>query len=214
MKRRMSRRTRPAVRATARVEGLEGRTMLSATVVGTPTIVNATKLSGPQSNESIAINPTNPSELFVVSDNNQASIFFSHSTDGGATWTGKVMATGVDGFPIAFGNPSVATDKYGNLFIAYETIDTHAVNLLMSYDSGSTFHLIERIPSTNSEPVVATGNNSVWVAFRQQPLTGAPKQTLSGGAVAYGAEVTGLGRVKTFKPELITGVQSNVHDLA
>jgi hypothetical protein len=188
--------------------------MLSATVVGTPTVVNAAKLTGPQSNETIAINPKNPQELFVASDNNQASIFFSHSTDGGVTWTGQAMATGTDGFPVAFGNPSIATDKYGNLFLAYETVDTHAVEVLMSYDSGATFHIIDRIRSTNSRPVMATGNDAVWVSFRQQPLTGAPAQTRNGGAVVYGAQVFGLGRVKTFKPELITGVQSDVNDLA
>jgi hypothetical protein len=210
----MSRRTSEAVRASVCIEGLESRTLLSATVVGTPTIVNATKLAGPQSNESMAISQTNPQELFVVSDNNQASIFFAHSTDGGATWTNKFMATGADGFPVAFGNPSIATDKYGNLFLAYETVDTHAVNVLMSYDSGNTFHLIQRIKSTNSDAVVATGNNAVYVAFRQLPLTGAPPQTKDGGAVVYSAQVFGLGRVKTFKPELITGVQSNVQGLA
>ena len=215
MKRRMSRRVSEAVAVTARVEGLEGRTFLSATVVGTPTVANAAKLVGPQSNESIAINPKNPQQLFVVSDNNQASIFFSSSSDGGTTWTGKAMATGVDGFPVAFGNPSIATDKYGNLFLAYETVDTHAVEVLMSYDTGQTFHIIDHIKSSNSGPVVATANNAVYVSFRQQPGTGAPSQTKDGGAVIYGAQVYGLGRVKSFKPQLITGgTQAIVHDMA
>ncbi|HEY8748441.1 MAG TPA: sialidase family protein [Tepidisphaeraceae bacterium] len=210
----MSPRTSVPVRPLARVEGLESRTFLSATVVGTPTIANAAKLAGPQSNESVAINPANPQEVFVASDNDQSSIYFAKSVDGGTTWTGKAMFTGADGFPQAFGNPSLATDKYGNLFLAYETSDTHAVEVLMSYDSGANFHIIDRIKTFNSEPVVATGTNAVWVAFRQQPGAGATGSIAAGGAVAYGAQVTGLGRVKSFKAETITTVQSNVHDLA
>ena len=79
MKRRMSRRASEAVRASVCIEGLESRTLLSATAVGTPTLVNATKLAGPQSNESMAISQTNPQELFVVSDNKWSYRDLSHA---------------------------------------------------------------------------------------------------------------------------------------
>lgn len=216
MKRRQfPRRTAAAAGARACVEGLESRRMLSATVAGTPAIANAAKLVGPQTNASIAINPANPNEMFVASDTADLNgVFFSRSTDGGATWSGRNMFTGADGFIQAYGKPSIATDKYGNLFLAYETLATHAVQVLMSYDAGQTFHLVDSIKTHNSGAVVATGDNAVWVAFRQSAGTGAKGAVKNGGAVVYGAPVFGLGRVKNFKAELITGVQADVQDLA
>ena len=151
--------------------------------------------------------------MFVVSDNNQASIFFATSNDAGVTWTGKPMATGADGFPVAFGNPSVATDKFGNLFIAYETVDTHAVEVLMSYDTGRRFTSLtgfgplirgrrcdrRRFGVGGISPAAANGRHQGDLVRRR-------------GGVR--SSVTGLGRVGSFKPEVINDVQSNVHDLA
>jgi hypothetical protein len=185
-----------------------------ATVVGTPSIVNTTKLVGPQAEPSIAINPANPAQMFVASNSNFQSIVFSRSNDAGATWTPETLFNGSNAFPQALGNPSLATDKYGNLFMAYRTLATNAVIVLLSYDAGQTFHIIKSIKTTNGQPIVATGDNSVWVALRQEPQTGARRSVRSGGAVAYGAQVFGLGRVKAFKPELITSVQATVTDLS
>jgi len=135
MKRRLS-------KTSALVEGLESRQLLSATVVGTPTIANASKLVGAQSNPTLTINPNNPAELFVVSRNDLQSIFVSHSTDSGATWTGSAMFGLNTGFPQATGVPSVAMDKFGNLFIAYSTLTTRSTVVVLSYDHGVTYHEI------------------------------------------------------------------------
>jgi hypothetical protein len=196
------------------VEGLESRRMLSATAVGTPTIVNPTKVVGPQFNPTIAIDESNPSRLYMVSDNDLKSIFFARSTDGGATWTGQVMFNGSNPFPQAGGTPSIATDKYGNLFVAYPVFATNAVEVLMSYDGGVTFHIIKTIKTLNGVPKLATGNNSLWVALQQQPQTGATGNIKNGGAVAYSAEVFGLGRVKPLTAEPITSVQALVDGVA
>lgn len=207
----MKRRLSPA---RACVETLESRRLLSATVVGTPSIVNTTKLIGPQAEPSIAINPANPAQIFVASNSNFQSIFFARSNDAGATWTPQTLFDGSNAFPQALGNPSLATDKYGNLFMAYRTLASNADIVLLSYDGGQTFHIIKTIKTTNGQPILATGDNSVWVALRQEPQTGATAQIRSGGAVAYGAQVFGLGRVKALKPELITSVQATVTDLS
>jgi hypothetical protein len=205
-------RTSPGVAVC--VEGLENRRMLSATAVGTPIISNATKLVGPQFNPTIAIDQSNPSRLYMASDNDLKSIVFSRSIDGGTTWSAQVLFNGSNAFPQAGGTPSLATDKYGNLFMAYPVFATNAVLVLMSYDGGQTFHVIKSIKSQNGTPIVATGNNNLWVAFQQQPQTGATGSVRNGGAVAYAAQVYGLGRVKSFKPELITSVQAIVDGMA
>ena len=196
------------------IEGLEPRQMLTATPVGSAIISNASEHIGPQVNPTIAIDQSNPSRLYMVSDNNLGSIFFSRSTDGGSTWTGQVLFDGSTPFPQAQGAPSLATDKYGNLFMAYRSFATNSVLVLLSYDGGQSFHIIKTIKTLNGQPVVTTGNNSLWIALRQQPQTGASGNIRNGGAVAYGAEVFGLGRVKPLKAEPITSVQSTVRSVA
>jgi hypothetical protein len=196
------------------VEGLESRRMMSATAVGSSIIANATKVVGPQFNPTVAIDQSNPSRLYMVSDNDLKSVIFSRSTNGGTTWTPQVLFNGSTPFPQAGGTPSIATDKYGNVFLAYPVLATNAVEVLLSYDGGATFHIIKTIKTQNGVPIVATGNNAVWVALQQQPQTGATGSIRSGGAVIYGAQVFGLGRVKPFKAGPITGVQSLVDGLA
>jgi len=206
MKRRLS-------KTSALVEGLESRQLLSATVVGTPTIANASKLVGAQSNPTLTINPNNPAELFVVSRNDLQSIFVSHSTDSGATWTGSAMFGLNTGFPQATGVPSVAMDKFGNLFIAYSTLTTRSTVVVLSYDHGVTYHEIGDFRTSNDSPQISVGANSVWVAFNQLPGQGG--KTLQGnGSVAYAADVYGLGRVKSFKAESVAGPQSDVTSAA
>ena len=151
----------------------------------------------------------------MVSDNDLKSVIFSRSTNGGTTWTPQVLFNGSTPFPQAGGTPSIATDKYGNVFLAYPVLATNAVEVLLSYDGGATFHNIKTIKTQNGVPIVATGNNAVWVALQQQPQTGATGSILSGSASHLrAAQVFGLGRVKPFKAELISSVQSLVDGLA
>ena len=206
MKRRLS-------KTSALVEGLESRQLLSATVVGTPTISNVTKLVGAQSNPSIAINPNNPAELFVVSRNDLRSLYFAHSTDSGATWTGKAMFGLNTGFPQSTGVPSVAVDKFGNVFLAYRTLTQHNTEVLLSFDHGSTFHQIGNFRATNDDPQLAVGANSVIVAVNQAAGQGTGKLQ-DGGTIAYSADVFGLGRVKAFKGVGVASPQSVVSSAA
>lgn len=179
----------------ARVEPLESRTLLSATVVGTPSIVNASKVSGPQQDETIVYNPTNPNQMYLVANNVGSSMLTSSSTDGGHTWTAQVRFTGSDGFPPADVNPTAAYDSFGNLFVAYKRADTGSTEVLYSYDNGQTFHVLRSLSGRQSIPVLATGPGALWLGVEQAKETGNPSSVANSGAVVYAAKVTGLGRI-------------------
>ena len=179
----------------ALLEPLESRTLLSATVSSAVTIVNTSRLIGPQENETIVYNPTSPNQLYLVANNNGTSLFTGTSTDGGHTWTPKVQFTGSDGFPPAAFSSSAAYDSFGNLYIAYKRADTGGTEVLFSYDNGQTFHVLASLNGIQGFPVLATGPGSVWLALQQPALTGNPASVATAGAVAYWAKVSGLGRI-------------------
>src|SRR4051794_2592559 len=100
------------------IEALEKRSLLAASfTVSDP--VNVSKLAGNQSESSIAIDPTNPSHLFIASNTDDVGLFSAYSTNGGATWTKKIIADGTDNLIKASSDPSAAFDSFGNLFLSY-----------------------------------------------------------------------------------------------
>ena len=194
--------------------------MLSATVVGIPTIVNVSREHGPQAEGAITVDPVNPSRLVAASNESGASLFLATSRDSGHTWSGRQIATGAD-FPRACCDPSVAFDAYGNLFLSYLGADTNDAEVLLSTDGGQSFRLLASLPGHADQPTVATGGGSVWVAFEQTmagrpPRNGKAARAINAGAVAYGAAVKGLGQVGRFaRPESIAGPPGqNVADIA
>src|ERR1700730_9261586 len=118
--------------------------------------VNTSKLAGNQAESTIAVDPTNPKRIVVVS-NNQASafkdLFISRSTDGGATFAPSTIANGTDGgnppYPQACADPSLAWDDFGNLFLTYlgrvggchpdDMTEPKRIEVLLSVDGGATF---------------------------------------------------------------------------
>src|SRR6266545_524806 len=90
------------------LEPLESRLLLSVTptFVGTPALVagadvDVNQQTGNQREQAIAINPTNPSQLFVYSNREAAGDMATRSTDAGVTWVGsngadKIVADGND----------------------------------------------------------------------------------------------------------------------
>lgn len=183
----------------ALAEPLESRMLLTATVSGTPTIVNADKVTGAQQDPTIVYNPTNPNDMYMVADNVGTSLLTSSSTDGGATWTAKVQFTGSDGFPPASINPTAAYDSYGNLFIAYKRADTGSTEVLYSYDNGQTFHVLASLSGIQNDPILATGAGSLWLGVQQNKQAGNPASVGNAGAVVYATRVTGLGRIGALK---------------
>src|SRR5205823_11025153 len=79
-----------------------------------------------ESEEAIAVNPTNPQNIVTVTNvghseaGRTAGMFEGVSFDGGATWTRKLIALG-GGDPLgdACCDPSLSFDRYGNLFLTY-----------------------------------------------------------------------------------------------
>lgn len=168
-------------------------------LVGGPN-VNISQLAGNQQEVAIAINPTNPYNLFAFSNSEPppaAGLFAAFSTDGGATWTDVDPTDGTiadgdlgDPLPAACCDPSAAWDEFGNLFIGYLD-DNFAtgpqIRIAMSTDGGQSFTLLATLGTSTDQETIVTGAGSVWVTYNE-----------NGRIVAHGATVTGLGTVGAF----------------
>src|SRR6266516_6101957 len=77
-----------------------------------------------ESEEAIAVNPTNPSNIVVFTNVGHreaglsAGMFLAVSFDGGATWTRRLVGNN-DELGDACCDPSLSFDEYGNLFMTY-----------------------------------------------------------------------------------------------
>lgn len=160
--------------------------------------VNISRLAGNHQEAAIAINPTNPNNLFAFSNTELgAGLFAAFSTDGGATWTYVDAADGTiadgdvgDPLPAACCDPSAAWDEFGNLFIAY--LDNNfatgpQVRIALSTDGGQTFSLLATLGASTDQETIVTGAGTVWVTYNE-----------SGQIVAQGAPVSALGVVGAF----------------
>src|SRR5436190_67884 len=82
--------------------------------------VNVSKLAGNQAETTIAINPTDPQNIAILTNVQFGDkLFFAYSTDGGSTWSSRFVADGTDGLGLACCDPSLSWDSYGNLFMIY-----------------------------------------------------------------------------------------------
>lgn len=219
------------------IERLENRVQFDVTISSIDP-VNVSRMPGDQAEPAIAIDPLNPAVMFAASNNDGSSLVGAFSTDGGHDWTTRTFATGADGLPKACCDPSVAFDSFGNLFLGYLGEDSNHAELLLSTDGGASFQHVASLGKNADQPTVAAGQRgSVWVAFQQSgsatrdddrqaaPGSFARSQvnrnaaskvaTISAGAVAYGAPVTGLGQVGKFrKPLALAGTAGqNVGDI-
>jgi hypothetical protein len=170
----------------------QGRTI----TVGTP--VNVSQAKSNQYQPDIAINPTNPKQLFVAGEDDTNGIlgdlFTASSSDGGATWKTALVAGAGGSLPQACCEPVVAFDQFGNLFMAYlDSTDPH-VTVVMSVDGGTTLTQVASL-SGQGQPNLAVGDNAVWVAYQDTNTI----------LVAAGASVT------QFNPPSVTfGTAENV----
>ncbi|MFN7920089.1 MAG: hypothetical protein U0Q16_08335 [Bryobacteraceae bacterium] len=181
---------------------------LAAQTVG-PNL-NLTKASGNQFEAAAAINPMNKNAIFVASRNETGGMYTARSTDGGVTWTTALIGLSTvpspGDIPRAMGNPSVAWDSFGNLFMAYQVQNSPLSGsmpvLTMSTDGGATFYspngsgaamLLSPSYRLGDQPTVVVGPGSggfpgsVWVSLWSYA-----------GIWAVGAGVSGLGTVSTF----------------
>ena len=199
----------------------------SLAVAGLP--VNASKHFGVQNEPSIAVNPTNPQNLVATSNTvgGGFGIWRGYSFDGGATWTGGLIATGVD-LPAGCCDGELAFDGFGNLFFTYINNDAVlGVEVALSTDGGVTFTVIKEFHSACVATIPATRpagpppkaglrpRGSAAPQATRGACTGLdqPKVATGAGAVwisvsdfdaadmiAAGAPVTGRGQVGAWVP--------------
>jgi hypothetical protein len=178
-----------------------------ATLVPGPN-VNASRLPGNQDESAIAINPTNPLEMFVSSNNGATGMFAARSVDGGLTWLSSngsdfVVTDGNDNLVTSCCDPTLAWDSFGNLFLGYlqDVNAARASVIAISTNGGLTFAPLVSLNAQTDQPTIAVG-----------PGTGGVGQTLwityeTGGTIRMqGAPITGVGTVGAFSAVFDTGV--------
>lgn len=163
-------------------------------VLGTPpaltvaTNVNISRAAGDNAEETIAINPKNPLNLFA---DDTYTVVGRYSLNGGLTWTNSnASALGTSD-----GDVSSAFDDYGNLFLVqFSSVTTLHVVVGLSTNGGASFKLLyQSTSSKNDQPTIVTGpstngQGSVWVSYTDR----------NNNLAVQGAAVTGLGSVGTF----------------
>jgi hypothetical protein len=149
--------------------------------------VNISKSAENNAEECIAINPTNPLNLFA---SETWSLMTKYSRDGGITWNDS----NVSALSASIGDVSAEFDTFGNLFLV-RLDNSQRVTVGLSTDGGANFSPQFQTTSVNNDqPSVATGpssvsgQGSVWITYTSS----------SDSLVARGAAVTGLGVVGSF----------------
>src|SRR5215470_12677998 len=217
-----------------------GAVLAVATLAGVPATALAAHQAGPkiaaatpvnvdvsqrhlnESEEAIAVNPTNPDNVVTVTNVGHreaglsAGMFEGVSFDGGKTWATKLIALGA-GDPLgdACCDPSLSFDQYGNLFLTYLYVTEDQVPVALSTDGGLTFRVIANISKADLPGKKAGGDNRGLFRFVDQPtITAAHGEVwvvfnAGGPMVATGAPVTGLGHVGAFIPvEVVHGTNN------
>jgi hypothetical protein len=210
------------------VQSLAAADAFSAPRVGTgvPTNVDVSRRAFNESEEAIAVNPTNPDNIVIVTNVGHqeaglsAGMFEGVSFDGGTTWKRSLIGLGVDD-PLGGTccDPSLSFDRYGNLFFTYLSLVAGQVPnelpIALSTDGGLTFEVIASISQANlagtkagrddrglfrfvDQPTITAGAGEVWIVVNG-----------GGPIVATGAAVSGLGQVGSFIPvEVVPGTNN------
>ncbi len=190
--------------------------------------VNVSKGLGPQAEPAIAIDPSNPKRLFAAANASTdagVGLFGAYTTDGGATWIGRPLATGTDGLRRSWSDPTLAFDSYGNLFIAYVDFAKNAIDVGWSTNGGQSFANLTQVALAGAvdQPTLVTGPGgllddgstspaAVWIALRDN------NQNIAAfGAPIRGSGATlGAGAVGGFTVPLVvpTSAPGNYGDIA
>ena len=152
------------------------------------TNVDISRMTGNQAEGAIAVDRADPSQVVAVSNIDVGDgLMVGRSSDGGHTWTSRIIANHSDELPPACCDPSLTFDSFGNLFLAYLNASDNAVIVLRSADQGASFSTMAEFPGNVDQPTIAAGPGSVWLTMDR-----------GSGVAATGAAVTGLGAVGTF----------------
>jgi len=188
---------------------------VSTTAAATPQNVDVSQRQGDEAEETIAVNPTNPQNVVVVSNILEGvdGMFAAVSFDGGKTWARRIIGSG-DSLGSACCDPSLSFDRYGNLFLTYLYNVGNVVPVALSTDGGLSFNVIANIAKPPKQtpaggerrglfryvdqPTITSGEGAVWLVFNA-----------GGPIVATGARVSGLGQVGAFIPaEVVPGTNN------
>jgi hypothetical protein len=162
--------------------------------------VDASKLIGVEGEPSIAVNPHNPNNVFVIANeltnNSYPNVFAARSTDRGSTWTPAFQGA-------SLGDPTAVFDSFGNLFVSYIDASYASVDVLLGNEDGSSFTPLQslNVGGFADSPLMAVGPSgaqapsAVWVAFQ----SGLPNQDI---AVA-GAPINGFGNVGAWASPIV-----------
>jgi hypothetical protein len=171
--------------------------------------VDISRFADNEAETTVAINPTNPNNIVVVSNFQTAdALMESVSFDGGATWSPRMIANGTDGLGVACCDPNASFDAYGNYFLVYLDLRAKKVQVAYSTDGGVTMRFLASVDhSDNSNP---QSNGKKWAAGADQPsLATGPggtwfvyKMFSSGGQLLQvrGLPVSGLGQFGALSP--------------
>ncbi|HEX3719578.1 MAG TPA: hypothetical protein VH595_16615 [Verrucomicrobiae bacterium] len=173
------------------------------TVVAT-NLVDVSQIPGNETDPAIAIDLLSPSNMIVAAaiDSQPAGLLISTTTNMGATWATNLIATNDDsqGLPPAYGEPSVAWDTYGNLFVAYLPATLEGVVVALSTNNGQTFGVLTNLAAQDStdQPKITTppsgvAAGTVWVVYKDYSMAGTP-------LVVQGMQSGGLGTNGVFTP--------------
>src|SRR5260370_8605247 len=112
----------------------------------TPTNIDVSQLSNNESEETIAVNPTNPNNIVIVSNVvvPAAGMFAAVSLDGGSTWTRRIIGNN-DNLGAACCDSSLSFDEFGNLFLTYLFNVGTTVPFALTTNRGLNFNLIVNI---------------------------------------------------------------------
>ena len=172
----------------------------------TPPNIDVSQRAGQESEEAIAVNPTNPKNIVVFTNIQEGvnGMFLAVTFDGGQTWLRRIVGQN-DVLGDTCCDPSLSFDQYGNLFMTYLYNTEIDVPVALSTDGGLTFSVIARIGAPASlmktraaraerglfhwvdQPTIVAGHDEVWVVFNA-----------GGPMYASGAPVNGLGQVGPF----------------
>src|SRR5689334_188907 len=112
-----------------------------------PPNVNVSQRVGNESEEAIAVNPTNPNNIVIFTNIAEGAngMLLATSFDGGKTWNKRIIGEGNDVFGDTCCDPSLSFDEYGNLFMTYLYNVDNVVPVALSTDGGLTFTVIAKI---------------------------------------------------------------------
>ena len=181
-----------------------------------PTNIDVSQRSGSESEETVAVNPTNPNNIVIVTnvDHPVAGMFAAVSFDGGTTWATRLIGDN-DNLGDACCDPSLSFDSFGNLFLTYLYNVENEVPIALSTDGGLHFNLITNIAKPPKKSLATGGERRGLFRFVDQPTITAGEGevwlVVNGGGpmIAMGAPVTGLGQVGNFiTPEVVQGTNN------